>query len=347
MHDRPIPTELDYRMLNALQIQPRAPWALLASVLDTDPATIARRWERLSRSGTAWVTCEPPLEPATAVALVEVDCQPGAVIAIATQLAKDPEAISIDITAGARDLVVTVAASTQDALNRYILDRLNFLPHVHRVRSHLNITSYTRASQWRLRALDRAQAARLSMRPRTTDQSRLDGVLDNCDWDIVTALNADGRATTTDLAVAVGVSTSTAHRRLHRLLAQRGVQLRCDLARTISGWTTSTWLFLSCPAASRAGTGRALAKIPEVRATFSTAGPYNLVLSLWLRSLSDLESLETQLTTKAPHIDIVDRAVVMRPIKLLGRILDPAGYAAGVVPCDLRPQRHITNASRI
>jgi DNA-binding Lrp family transcriptional regulator len=161
--------------------------------------------------------------------------------------------------------------------------------------------------------------------------------LDDSDWNIAAALSANGRATIAELAAAAGVSASTAHRRLNRLLtASTGLRLRCDLARAISGWPVSAWLFLRCPAAHRAATGRALGRLPEVRAVFSTAWPYNLIVALWLRSLADLENLETQLATKARHTEIVDRSVVIRPVKLMGRLLDPAGYATGAIPWDLR-----------
>jgi hypothetical protein len=78
---------------------------------------------------------------------------------------------------------------------------------------------------------------------------------------------------------------------------------------------------------------------PRGRATFSTAGSYNLILALWLRSLSDLETFERQLTTKAPHITVADRAVVIRTVKLIGRILDAAGHATDVVAYDPRVSR--------
>jgi DNA-binding Lrp family transcriptional regulator len=166
-------------------------------------------------------------------------------------------------------------------------------------------------------------------------------VLDECDWRMAAALNTDGRVPTTDLAEAAGVSTSTAHRRLERLLAEGGVRLRCDLARSVSGWTTLAWWFPRCPAALRLVTGRAPAQIPEGRATVSTAGPYDFAVALWLRSLADLEELEIQLAAKAPHVDVADRAVVIRPGQRVGRLLDVDGYAAGVVPCDPRGHRTV------
>jgi DNA-binding Lrp family transcriptional regulator len=336
MPDHPALGELDLQLLNALQIQPRAPWTVLGSVLGTDASTVSRHWDRLTESGTAWVACEPAIEPATTVALIEIDARPDVIGPISSQLADSPLTTSIDITAGGRDLLALVIARNLDALSHYVVEHLSRLQGVQHLRTHLSISSYTRGSAWRLRALSRDQSARLSTRAGNAAPVRFSQPLDDGDWDIVTALSANGRATTAELATAAGVSTSTAHRRLNQLLASGGLRIRCEIARSASGWPISAWMFLTCPPQHRAATGRALANIPEVRATFSTAGSYNLILALWLRSLTDLETFERQLATKAPHITVADRAVVMRSVKLIGRILDPAGHAAGIVAYDPR-----------
>ncbi|MDH6576360.1 NAD kinase [Kitasatospora sp. MAP5-34] len=50
--------ELDLALVNALQLQPRAPWSLLGQTLGISPVTAARRWRRLSEAGIAWVTAD-------------------------------------------------------------------------------------------------------------------------------------------------------------------------------------------------------------------------------------------------------------------------------------------------
>jgi hypothetical protein len=43
--------ELDLALVNALQISPRAPWTEVATALEVDAATVARRWQQAG-SGT-------------------------------------------------------------------------------------------------------------------------------------------------------------------------------------------------------------------------------------------------------------------------------------------------------
>ena len=44
--------ELDLALVDALRVDPRAPWSKLAGPLGVDQATLSRRWARLSGDGT-------------------------------------------------------------------------------------------------------------------------------------------------------------------------------------------------------------------------------------------------------------------------------------------------------
>ena len=49
-------SEEDLALVHALQIAPRVAWNDAARILDTHPATLAARWERLRERGVAWTT---------------------------------------------------------------------------------------------------------------------------------------------------------------------------------------------------------------------------------------------------------------------------------------------------
>ncbi|TGB14234.1 Lrp/AsnC ligand binding domain-containing protein [Streptomyces sp. MZ04] len=80
---------------------------------------------------------------------------------------------------------------------------------------------------------------------------------------------------------------------------------------------------------------RELAKLPETRLCVGVSGPQNLVATVWVRSLGDVQALEVRLAHALPHLRIVDRAVALRAVKLMGRLLDAGGRAVGFVPIDL------------
>src|SRR5262245_46867784 len=87
--------ELDRSLVGALQLDPRASWTQLGKQLEVDPATASRRWQRLHDAGVAWVTCYPLFTQNSVGALVEIDCEAGAALGVASELANDPEALFV------------------------------------------------------------------------------------------------------------------------------------------------------------------------------------------------------------------------------------------------------------
>lgn len=333
-------SELDLAIVNALQINPRASCAAVGRALEVDASTVARRWERLQSHGAAWVACQPLFVPDPAMALIEIVNEPGRSLEVAEALAGDPQAMTIDVSAGARDLLVTVVCDDADQLSWYLLERLARVPYVLRVQSHVLVRSYSDASRWRLRALSPSQERGLQTSLPAAPKDAGAYLPSESDWDMAAALSVDGRAPLSDLAQVTGTSESTARRRLNLLLGNGGVRLRCELARNLTGWPVSEWLFARVPTDRLDEAATTLSKIGEVRAILSAAGPYNLLIAVWLRTLSDGQRLESSIMRKLPHLEVVDRSVVIRPYKLAGRRLNRRGFSVGVVPLELhkRPE---------
>lgn len=118
---------------------------------------------------------------------------------------------------------------------------------------------------------------------------------------------------------------------MRSLLASR-LLLRCDLARPLSGWPLSAVYFASVPGQYLEETSRVLSQVPEVRSCAITAGPHNLVVDVWLRTLHDVHTFEAHLSRKLPRLTVADRSVVLRTVKHMGRLLDRGGRSVGVVP---------------
>jgi len=74
--------------------------------------------------------------------------------------------------------------------------------------------------------------------------------------------------------------------------------------------------------------------LPETRHCSSIAGPANVLLILSLRSLEHLGQLLRQIDEKFPDVNIVDRRVVLRQVKMHGRLLDEWGRRTRVIPVD-------------
>jgi DNA-binding Lrp family transcriptional regulator len=341
LHDTFTVDELDLRIVHALQISPRAPWSLVASVTGADRATVMRRWRRMEEAGAAWITCYPVISPGLALAIVDISCAHGQTLQVAARLAADPHAVTVVACSGARDLGMEVMTRDQRDQSRYVLERLAAVQGIREVRTHQAAALYTDASQWRLGVLDAAAGRRLaasvgaSVRAAQLPAVGPGTAIIEAQREVAYALAADPRMPVADLAARLGVSRASAHRRLTGLLSAQPL-MRCELAQTLTPWPVSATFFLRCPADKIDVTAQALSRLREVRAVMATVGPHNLCVTAWVRSVRDVYLLESKLAARMPHVQVADRAFVIRPVKLVGQLLDENGWRTGTVPIDVR-----------
>jgi DNA-binding Lrp family transcriptional regulator len=322
--------ELDIAIVDAVRAAPRASWRDLAPVLDVDPATIGRRWSRMQAAGAAWVTAHLAGAATPSCALVELDCVPGRSREVAETLADDVEAATVKLTAGARDVLVLAQAPDLDALSGYLLDRVGRVPAVTNVRSHLATRSTLEASRWRGGALDLEQRRRLQERTRTRQDRG--GALEAPDHNIARALSVDGRMSFERLAEHAGVGPVAVRRRLTRLEEAGLITLRCDTSRRLSGHPVAAVYFGSLDVRDLEEAEGRIRTLPGVRACTLVAGPYNVVIDAWLRSTADVHELEREMSRALPALRVHDRSVVLRTVKLLGRVLDTEGRSVRSIP---------------
>lgn len=327
--------ELDYSLVNALQIAPRAPWSLIGEVLGTSPVTVARRWERLTGEGHAWMTgyCSSTLMRHMPYVLVTLCCAGGCVRRVADALLDDPHAVTISHTAGTSDLLLGVWISDLRMLSRYVLNRLHRVPGVSAARVSAATEMFTEGSRWRLRSLDPRQQRVLSdWRPGPGASSP---AISPGDRQLIVALSGNGRASLEELADRTHLSVSTVRRRLHRHLGSGALALRCELPHTAAGFPVEATLWISVPPARLPQAAAELSGLPQTRMCAAVIGSSNLVATVWLRSMSDLSILETEMTARVPGIQVNDRHLTLRHFKLMGQVLDDGGRAQRYVPMDI------------
>src|SRR3569833_1206304 len=322
--------ELDIARVDAVRSAPRASWRDLAPVLGVDPATVSRRWSRMRSEGAAWGTAHLAGSATPACALAEIDCTPGRSAKVAAVLADDVEAATVKLTAGARDVLGLAQAPDLDALSAYLLDRVEHVPGLTNVRSHIATRSTIEASRWREGALDLAQRRRLYRPARTRPD--LGGVLEAPDHRIVRALSVDGRMSFERLAEHTGLGPAAVRRRLARLEGAGLVTFRCDTSRHLSGHAVAAVYFGSLDVHDLEEAEGRIRALPGVRACSLVAGPYSVIIDAWLRSTADAHDLERKMSQVVPALRIQDRSVVLRTVKLLGRVLDGEGRSVRSVP---------------
>lgn len=321
--------ELDIAIVDAVRSAPRASWRDLAPVLGVDPATVSRRWARMQSAGVAWVTAHPAGSATPTCALVEIDCTPGRSVEVADVLADDVEAATVKLTSGVRDVLVLTQAPDLDTLSGYLLERLAHVPGVTNVRSHIVTRATLEASRWREGALNPEQRRLLTGTGPRQDRG---AVLEASDHRIVRALGVDGRMSFERLAEHAGLGPVAVRRRLTRLAEAGLVTFRCDTSRHLSGQAVAAVYFGSLDVRDLEEAEERIRTLPGVRACSLVAGPYNVIVDVWLRSTAEAHDLERKLSQVLPALRIQDRSMVLRTVKLLGRILDSEGRSVRSVP---------------
>lgn len=326
-------TETDLSLVNALQVDPRAPWSFVGATLGIGAPTAARRWERLVGEGQAWLSAYPASVVASrlTVAFVQIDCLAGESIRVGTALAADPHIPTVEYLAGPCDLLVHLVVPDLRTVTEYVLHRVATLPGVTRTRTLVTARLFSEGSRWQVRAISPGQRDALAARAK---QPPAPARFDELDRQLLLVLGEDGRMPYSVIASRLGISASTARRRVEVALASGVVRLRCELARSLSPAPVSTMLWLRVPPDRLESTARSLATVPEVRMCAAVSGTANLLVAGWLRTPADSVAMESSLVTKLPWVDIVDRAVTLRTVKLMGVILDEAGCATARVPLD-------------
>ncbi|MFC1416433.1 Lrp/AsnC family transcriptional regulator [Streptacidiphilus cavernicola] len=361
--------ELDLALVDALRVDPRAPWSRLAAPLGVDPATFSRRWARLTAVGDAWVTCYPSTDRLGygLTALVEVECAADRVAAVAARLARDPQTASIELVTGSADLLLTVGATEPALLTRYVLDRVGAVPGVLRTRTALVERTVREGSRWHDGALDPEQREAIAAVPAAggpaggigpagagaraarvgragvegpagagaqVGAARGPGRQIIEDRSLLLALGEDGRMPYAELAQRTGLPATTVRRRLAELRDSGRLVLRCDASPRLTGHPVGLFLWLDLPADRLESAAAWFATLPQARMCAVTVGPANLVTYLMARQLSELRRLEEELARRFPGAGVRDRQLTLRAVKLVGRLLDDEGRATGYVPID-------------
>ncbi|WP_407555164.1 Lrp/AsnC family transcriptional regulator [Streptomyces sp. Pv4-95] len=327
-------SELDLALVNALQLRPRASWSELSPLLGVTAGTLARRWERLTGEGLAWVYAAPGREFTRnrCTAFVLLRCLPQDRSRLMTRLCALPEAVTIELTgSGSADLLLDVLAPDLASLSRFLQERLDRLPGIVSVSCLFATSLYVEGSRWRLRSLDPAQLTALAGSAAAREPVRT-LTLDAVDRALVDELVRDGRLGLAELATRTATSPATVRRRLRRLEDSAILTFRCDVATALAGHPVPVSLLGQVPARDIGTIHRAFAALPDCRLVAAVTGPANIFATLWVHDLGDIQRRETALCARLPTLTVTDRIVGLHTAKRMGHLLDDEGRRIGVQP---------------
>ncbi|MGC0387534.1 Lrp/AsnC family transcriptional regulator [Streptomyces sp. SAI-129] len=328
-HDLTELSETDLALVEALQLDPRAPWSRIAAVIGIDATTAARRWRRLSDSGAAWITAYPARHPSV-VAYVDVACETAALESLTARLRSWGPVFSLERTTGEHQLFLGVAARDLLCLDDFVTRRLGGLSAVRSVRPSICTAVHREGSGWLVHTLNERQRA--DLRGDGHDRPRPGTGPYESDRRLLVALGADARRGHAELARECGLSETTVRRRLRRMITGGEVYFRCDLTQRLAGWPVIATFRIATPGPGADAVAKALAGLPETRLCASVTGRDNLLLSVWLRSPGDCAALEERILRRHPEVRVSERAITLHTAKRMGRLLDREGRGGAHVP---------------
>jgi DNA-binding Lrp family transcriptional regulator len=324
-----LPVE-DLELVHALQIAPRATWTQLGAALGRHPTTLAARWERLRADGRAWVTGHLGISGAQGCStFIGLECRPGRRAEVLERLCAAPEIDSVEESARAWDLRLTVLTHTWQQMASHVLPLVRADPGILRTQVTVLTRLYATGSTWRLDVLSPEQQRRVSalrleaLRPHGTPPPRFE--------EISAVLQSDGRATAAEIAAATGTHPTTAARHLRQAIETGSIALRCELAQEHSGYPLSCQWYVRVPPAQLEAAVRHLRSHRTLRLCASTTGDTNLTFLLWLRTPGDILDIEAGLQTAAPGIQVVESDVGVRTHKRMGWMLNHDSTVTGKV----------------
>jgi DNA-binding Lrp family transcriptional regulator len=335
----------DALLIDALQIAPRASWAALSEHLGVSSVTVAKRWQRLAEEGLAWVTVAPGMATSRpqCFAYVEVTCRPSMRLTAADVIARHQLAVTVEIVTGSADILVTVCAADLPTLSHYVLEHLSAVEGVVSTRVRIATRLYHEGSAWRLEVLPATTVTALArLRGEAPGEgageaesaSPIDSMPGQAKA-IMTQLAIDGRASYAELAERVDTSPTTARRCVSDLLRSGVLILRTDVSAPDAGWPVESYLWANAPIATLRDTARQLSQVRQVRLTATVAAGPVIALGIWLRTVEELHRLELTFAEQLPELQVVDRLIVLRVVKRMGRLLDETGRSTGVVPINI------------
>ncbi len=311
--------ELDLKLLQALELDGRAPFSRIAHVLGVSDQTVARRFRRLRTTADLRVTGmvdESRLDRTGWI--LRLGCTPDAAEQLASALARRPDTGYVDLASGGTEVVCATKPRSRRERDDLLLERLPRTPRVTSVTAHCILYSFYGGPLGWLRktsalGADEEAALRIPAAASTGEPSELD----TADEAVLAVLRRDGRATLTELQQATGHSEAVVKRRLERLRATGVLYFAVEYAHEPLGHGVEAMCWLTVAPHALTEAGQAVADHPEVRFAAAVTGRTNLALSLLCRTTGDLYSYLSDKIGALSGVQSAETTLTLRRVKAL------------------------------
>lgn len=333
---------LDLDIVDVLQSDPRVSWSQIAALVDRSEVSVARRWKQLKMNRLAWTGIA--LHPsASQGAFIEMRCWSSDYHNLCKKLCSHPDVVTVGTTTGDFNLYcIVIGVSLSAVLNR-IDKELPELRLCERVRINL-FHQITGGVDWRQGILDLniARGGKIGSPPAAlsefhrvrNERGQLSSAPHAQFRPLFLAFGADARRPLSHVSNELRTSYSMVKRTLKHLVDQRQIVFRCDVAREAFDFPISMVLSLKVAPKHAEEVAFRIGAWKETRFCASVASTANLIIIAGLRDLVDGENFMGKLSELEFPLEVVQRSINTRMIKIYGRMLDQDGRALQHIAVD-------------
>lgn len=326
-------TELDQlgqQLVAALQVNGRASWRRIALALDVPESTVTRRGQQLLADRAVAVTgVLDHLRTGRGISVyVRLRTRPGRALSVARALAADPRPRFVAVVTGSFDVVAEVVVPHhRDVLG--ILDDLEGLEDVAESESVLVVRKFSAFEEWAPDSLPSGAVDSLRAGADVTDYDHRHWTeperLTDTELAVAGVLARDGRATYAAIAAEVGISESTAARRLESLVQRGCLRVRTVFESPLIGYDVEFLLWLTVDPAHVEEVGERLAKHPSTRYVAAATGRHSLIVQGVLPGYGDLYAYGTEVVGQLPGVQSADLTLQVQALKRAFLPIDDSG----------------------
>lgn len=295
-------SELDRRIMVALQQDGRASWTSIAEFAGASVSTVTRRGQQLLSEGVVRVGIVPTLgsEGHVESFFIRINCTPGSQLQVAEKLVESRYVRFVTLVTGKFDIFAEAVIPGDSAAYAQVLTTLQSIPGVERWRSDLLMHTYKVSFDWGRQLYDShadeaSDPQSYMPAPNTCDPSHFDDV----DRAIVQELSANGRASFLAIASKLDVNESSVRRRYERMRGAGCLTTVTMVPSSALGMSAETLLMLRVEPSRLTSVARTLAQHVSVRFLAAALEENTLYCEIILPST---ESLHDFMTDTIAHL---------------------------------------------
>jgi DNA-binding Lrp family transcriptional regulator len=311
---------LDRRIIQALYVDPRAPFNRLSEVLGPSEQTIARRYRRLFDQHVVRVVGQLDSQRLGQYDwAVRIRCAPGSAPTVATKLAQHPDTSWVQLTSGGTEIFSLIHSRDGEQPTPLLLSQLSVGRAVVDLEAYCLLHLFATGLSAPPGPSDLSGGEMAQLLTSVRDRPSIDrpkATLADWDWPLVQALADDGRASYRQLAARTHWHETTARRRVEELIASGVLFFDLDLASDVFGIRSQALLWMSVAPTNLGEVGQALAGRPEFPFVAATTGSTNLVAALVCPDDRSLYEYLTGEMTALDGLTHIETAPVMQFVKM-------------------------------